>query len=164
MTTTKPLSVQEFCLVASQFATGIAIVTGNEKGKLVGFSAQSFVSLSIDPVLVLFCPQKTSTSWPRVRALGNYGINVLGANQSSTSDAFAKVGQVPQVSWMPSVKTGVPQLTDCIAFLDCSLEIEHVAGDHTMVVSSVNDAIITRPDESPLVYFRSKYGTFTPNQ
>ena len=82
-----------------QFATGVVVVAGNQAGELVGFAAQSFVSLSVNPPLVLFCPQKSSTSWPKVSTLQQFSINVLNETQRDLSEAFAIPGEVPLVEW-----------------------------------------------------------------
>lgn len=155
-----PLDPDDFRNAVSQFATGVVVVAGIDNGSLVGFAAQSFVSLSLDPPLVLFCPQKSSTSWPRIRCGRNYGINVLGAEHSEISEAFAVIGAVPDVGWMPSQQNGVPILEESIAFLDCSYSTEHSAGDHTIVVSTVNNVHVRRPEDSPLLYLRGAYGKF----
>ncbi len=160
MTNPKPFNVDDLRHAVSQFATGVVVVAGVEHGQLVGFSAQSFVSLSLNPPLVLFCPQKTSTSWPRIRSVGNYGINILSAEHNELSDAFAEIGSVPEVRWKTSPHSAVPMLEDSIAFLDCSLRTEHDAGDHTIVVSNVNDLLVGRESDEPLVYMRGVYGTF----
>ena len=150
----------DFRNAVSQFATGVVVVAGIENGSLVGFAAQSFVSLSLDPPLVLFCPQTSSTSWPRIRCQQHYGINILGAEHREISEAFAVIGAVPDVAWTPSQQNGVPMLEESIAFLDCSYSTEHSAGDHTIVVSTVNNVLVRRPDDSPLLYLRGAYGTF----
>lgn len=155
-----PLDPDDFRNAVSQFATGVVVVAGIENGSLVGFAAQSFVSLSLDPPLVLFCPQKSSTSWPRIRCGQNYGINILGAEHQEISEAFAVVGAVPDVAWSPSQQSRVPILEESIAFLDCSYSSEHSAGDHTIVISTVNDVLVRRPEDSPLLYLRGSYGTF----
>ena len=82
-----------------QFCTGVAIVTGNDGGDLVGFAAQSFVSLSLEPPLIAVCPAKTSTSWPRIRALGCFAINVLAADQQAISDVFAQAGMAAEMRY-----------------------------------------------------------------
>lgn len=150
----------DFRSAVSQFATGVVVVAGIDSGSLVGFAAQSFVSLSLEPPLVLFCPQKSSTSWPRIRCGRNYGINVLGAEHREISEAFAVIGAAPDVGWTPSQQNGVPILDENIAFLDCSYSTEHGAGDHTIVVSTVNNVLVRRPEDSPLLYLRGAYGTF----
>ena len=153
-------SPEDFRQAVSQFATGVVVVTGNGSGSLIGFAAQSFVSLSLDPPLVLFCPQKSSTSWPRIRALANFGVNVLGAERADTSEEFAVVGSVPKVEWKPAPSSGVPILEESIAFIDCTLKAEYEAGDHTIVVSNVADVQVRRPDSDPLLYLRGAYGKF----
>ena len=153
---------QDFRHAMSQFATGVVVVAGSENGELVGFAAQSFVSLSLDPPLIAVCPQKTSTSWPRIKALGQFTINVLAASQSELSNAFAVPGEVPAVTWEPSELTGMPVIDDVIMHLDCALEAEHDAGDHTIAVAKVLSVNVPRPDAGPLLYCRATYGDFSP--
>ncbi|MCY3883427.1 MAG: flavin reductase family protein [Gammaproteobacteria bacterium] len=164
MSSSLQFDLNDFRHAVSQYATGVVVVAGVENGSLTGFAAQSFVSLSLDPPLVLFCPQKSSTSWPRIRAGSNYGINILGAEHSEISEAFAVIGAVPDVSWKPSDHSGVPILDESIAFLDCSLNAEHSAGDHTIVVSTVNSVLVRRPNDSPLIYLRGEYGSFDTSE
>ena len=154
--------VGQFRHVVSHFATGVVIVSGNENGELVGFAAQSFVSLSLDPPLILFCPQRTSTSWPRIRRIGKFCINVLADNQGSVSDAFAIAGEVPDIAWHPNEETGTPLLDGVIATLDCTLNVEHEAGDHMIVVADVRGLKVVRPDLGPLLFFQGTYGHFEP--
>ena len=154
--------VAEFRHVVSHFATGVVVVSGNEDGELVGFAAQSFVSLSLEPPLILFCPQKTSTSWPRIRQLGKFCINVLAEDQGKISDAFAVAGEVPDIAWHPNETSGTPQLDGVIATLDCVLNVEHEAGDHTIVVADVVDLTVDRPELGPLLFYQGTYGHFAP--
>ena len=143
----------------SQFCTGVVIVTGANKGQLAGFAAQSFVSLSLDPPLIAVCPGKTSTSWPKIRDTGHFCINVLGHDQEEVSDAFAQSGQVADIGWTSSA-TRSPVLDNVLAYVDCSLEAEHDAGDHTIAVGRVLDIEILNADKGPLLFFRGGYGQF----
>lgn len=150
--------------MVSHFATGVVVISGNEDGELVGFAAQSFVSLSLEPPLILFCPQKTSTSWPRIRALGKFCINVLSEDQGAVSDAFAVAGEVPDILWHADPTTQTPHLEGSIATLDCSLNVEHDAGDHTIVVGNVEHLEVVRPELGPLLFYQGTYGHFAPTQ
>ena len=141
----------------SQFATGVVIVSGNQRGELVGFAAQSFVSLSIHPPMVLFCPQQTSTSWPKVRALPQFSINILNESQSALSDSFAIPGEVPNVEWTLT-KGENPVIQGSIATIECSLNTEHPAGDHSIAVANVTNYHIHDETAKPLLYFRGAYG------
>lgn len=154
--------VSEFRHVVSHFATGVVVVCGNEEGELVGFAAQSFVSLSLEPPLILFCPQKTSTSWPRIRSLGKFCINVLAEDQGKVSDAFAMIGEVADIAWHTNPSTGTPALDGVIATIDCTLNAEHDAGDHTIVVADVHGLRVDRPELGPLLFFQGAYGHFAP--
>ncbi len=139
-----------------QFCTGVVIVAGNEQGRLVGFAAQSFVSLSLAPPLIAICPAKTSTSWPRVRATGHFSVNVLAADQKAVSDVFAQVGQAADVPWTTNA-TGAPVLDGAIAYVECGLVAEHDAGDHSVVIGRVLGFGTLRPEAGPLLFFRGGY-------
>lgn len=142
-----------------QFCTGVVIVTSLSNDNLAGFAAQSFVSLSESPPLIAICPQKASTSWPKIRATGHFGINVLRSDQSEVSNAFARKGGVADIGWAKS-KTGSPILDGVIAFIDCELGAEHEAGDHTIVIGHVVDLEIIDAEAEPLLFFRGEYGQF----
>ena len=151
---------QKFRDGMSQFATGVVIVTGIESNVLVGFAAQSFVSLSLDPPLVSISPQIASTSWPRIREGHNFCINVLSEGQRDVSEAFAVVGEVASIKWQPSQASGMPVLDGSIAHIDCCIRTEHEAGDHTIVIADVIDLNVRDREARPLVYFRGNYGGF----
>ncbi len=140
-----------------QFCTGVVIVTGSENGTLVGFAAQSFVSLSLQPPLIAVCPANTSTSWPRIRALGNFSINVLADDQQAISDAFAQPGNAADTPWTTSA-SGSPIIEGVLAYVECSLYAEHTAGDHSVVLGEVLGFETLRPAAKPLLYFRGGYG------
>ena len=140
-----------------QFCTGVVIVTAAPAGELVGFAAQSFVSLSLQPPLVAVCPGKASTSWPRIRATGYFCINMLADDQQDVSDIFAQTGKAADIAWATR-RTGAPILNGAMAYVECSLAAEHDAGDHTVAVGQVHGFETLREDAKPLVYFRGGYG------
>ena len=140
-----------------QYCTGVVIVTGNANGALIGFAAQSFVSLSLEPPLVAVCPAKTSTSWPRIRTTGHFCINVLADDQEAVSEVFAQSGRAADVPWTTNA-TPAPILDGVIAYVECALDAEHDAGDHTVAYGRVLAFETLRPDARPLIYFRGEYG------
>lgn len=152
---------RDFRNAMGQFCTGVVIVTGISDGQPVGFSAQSFVSVSLSPPLVSICPARTSTSWPRLRAARNFGINILASDQFPVCAGFARTGvdKFADLSWTASSR-GVPVLGGVIGFIDCELEAEHEAGDHTLVVARVHELKVFSADSSPLLFFRGAYGDF----
>lgn len=140
------------------FATGVVVVTGLVDEQPIGFAAQSFVSLSLDPPLIAFSPAKSSLSWPKIRASRHFGINILGEDQQSVCIDMAQSGvdKFANVRWQSGL-TGAPKLHGVLAFIECSIEDEHDAGDHTIVVGRVQDCVRVESDSAPLLYFRSEY-------
>ena len=120
-------------------------------------TCQSVVSLSLEPPLVLFCPAKASTSWPRIREAGHFCINILAADQAALSAAFARSGgdKFVGVEWTPGV-TGAPVLAGTLAHVECTLEAVHDGGDHDIAVGAVVDLSVRR-DAKPLVFFRGAF-------
>ncbi len=151
---------REFRETMGQFCTGVVVVAGVDESGMTGFSAQSFVSLSLDPPLIAVCPAKSSTSWPRIRDAGGFCINVLAEGQRSVSETFAQSGQVADIGWRTGV-SGAPILDGVLAYVDCALAAEHDAGDHTIAVGRVLDIDILDVSGRPLLFFRGGYGGFT---
>jgi flavin reductase (DIM6/NTAB) family NADH-FMN oxidoreductase RutF len=152
---------REFRNTLSHFGSGVVIVTGMLSGVPAGFSAQSFSSLSLDPPLVLLCPARTSTSWPKLRQSGRFCVNILAEDQRSVCDVFAKTGidKFTALTWRKGI-TGSPVLDGVLAYIDCDLYAEHDGGDHTIVVGKVVDIAILDRTRGPLIFFRGGYGRF----
>jgi 3-hydroxy-9,10-secoandrosta-1,3,5(10)-triene-9,17-dione monooxygenase reductase component len=144
--------------VLGNFASGIVVVTAQAPAGPIGFTCQSFVSLSLEPPLVSFCPARTSSSWPRIRDVNTFCINVLAEDHEHHSAGFARSGtdKFAGVTWRES-SSGAPILDGVCAWIDCRLWREYDGGDHTIVVASVHElgADSTR---RPLLYHRGGYG------
>lgn len=147
--------------IMGHFATGVTIVTAVDGDEPVGLTAQSFTSLSLDPPLILFCPGKTSSTWPRIKQAGSFCVNILGQAQEAICRTFAASGtdKFAGVTWTPSDVTGAPVLDDVLAWVDCTLEAEHDAGDHIIVVGRVVDLSMEQ-EGKPLLFYRGGFGTF----
>jgi 3-hydroxy-9,10-secoandrosta-1,3,5(10)-triene-9,17-dione monooxygenase reductase component len=152
--------------VLGHFATGVVVVTSRagdgtaQDSELLGFTCQSFVSLSLDPPLVSFAPARTSSTWPRIREVGRFCVNVLAADHTELSDRFARPAgtgdKFAGVDWCPA-PSGAPVLEGVIAWVDCTLWAEHDGGDHTIAVGRVLD-LSADPTRPPLLYYRGRYG------
>jgi flavin reductase (DIM6/NTAB) family NADH-FMN oxidoreductase RutF/DNA-binding IclR family transcriptional regulator len=153
---------QKFRQVLGHFPTGVAVVTGMDaEGKPAGMAVGSFSSVSLDPPLVAFMPDKSSTSWPRFRDSGSFCVNILGAEQESVCRTFASKGgdKFADLAWQ-SAESGSPRLDGVLAWIDCDTEIVHEAGDHFIVIGRVRDLDIGTP-ALPLVFFQGGYGRFS---
>ncbi len=140
------------------FATGVTVITAIDDGEPVGMAANSFTSVSLEPPLVLFCAATSSTTWPRIQRSGAFTVNILGSHQEDVSRLFATRGadRFGTVAWRIGVG-GSPVLDDVLAYLDCTIDAEHDAGDHVIVVGRVLDLGITA-EASPLLFHRGTYG------
>ena len=156
-----------FALFPSGVAAISADVQGPEGSEPVVLVASSFqVGISLDPPLVLFAVQHTSTSWPRLREAaargGHLGVSVLGeahdltARQlaSKAADRFAGVETTTTGSGAKFVH-GAP------VWLECSVHSQVPAGDHDVVLLQVH-ALGNAPDTEPLVWHSSAFRTLTP--
>ncbi|MFI0479606.1 flavin reductase family protein [Actinomadura sp. 9N215] len=156
-------SQAELRAALGHFATGVAAVTGLSEGASTGLAVNSFTSVSLVPPLVSFCVAHTSLTWPRLRRSGRICVNILGEHQHETSRRLASSGgdKFRGLSWTAS-PSGLPILDESIAWLECDVETHHPAGDHDIVVARVHH-LETRANTGPLIFYRGRYGTFTPS-
>jgi flavin reductase (DIM6/NTAB) family NADH-FMN oxidoreductase RutF len=144
----------------SSWASGVSIVATRAGGLVYGMTVSSFASLSLDPPLVIACISQKSKLPPMVRESRRFAISLLCADQHDTSAAFARSGREPAPCLVGSdeeqTTAGMPVVAGAMAFLDCELHAELGVGDHTIFVGRVVEAV-TRPDKSPLVYYRRRY-------
>ncbi|MPZ73651.1 MAG: hypothetical protein GEU74_10545 [Nitriliruptorales bacterium] len=154
--------------VLGHFASGVVVVTAIDVQGPVGMTAQSFCSLSLEPPLVLFCPAKSSRSWPRIAAAQSFAVNVLDTSHATLCRQFAVSGgdKFAGVSWMPS-SMGAPLLDDAISWIECRTHAVHDGGDHHIVLGSVLSATLREGEVAeamPLVFYRGGFGTFAPHE
>jgi flavin reductase (DIM6/NTAB) family NADH-FMN oxidoreductase RutF len=144
--------------VLGHFASGVTVLTAQTPDGPIGFTCQSFSSLSLDPPLVAFAPARTSRTWPRLRDIGRFCVNVLAEEQHDVSQNFARSGadKFAGVPWTASPH-GSPVLDGVIAWIDGELWAEYDGGDHTIVVARVLD-LGASADRRPLLFHRGAYG------
>jgi 3-hydroxy-9,10-secoandrosta-1,3,5(10)-triene-9,17-dione monooxygenase reductase component len=135
------------------WATGVAFVTTQVDGTPLGLIVSSFAAVSLRPPLVSFCPARDSLTWRRMRVAGAFAVNVLGARHG----AFARRAAEPGADRFADPEA----LRDVLAVIDCDLEAEHAAGDHSIVVGRVR-RVAAAPHGHPLVYFGGRFGGFRP--
>ena len=141
---------------ASRFPTGVALVTSPGCLALV---IDSFISVSLEPPLIAFSASRTSLTWRRMRSTGRFAVNVLGAHHAEGIRARARPG-ADRFAGLPIdvAAGGVPVVHDALAALLCTLEAEHAAGDHTVVIGRVQH-VRHGADDPPLVFYGGDFGT-----
>jgi 3-hydroxy-9,10-secoandrosta-1,3,5(10)-triene-9,17-dione monooxygenase reductase component len=144
--------------VLGHFCSGVTIISAFDGSEPVGFTCQSFFSLSLDPALVAFAAGRTSTSYPRIRDVGELVINVLASDQHEVSNAFARSGtdKWAGVSWRPGPVLGHPMIDDALATLECEITDEIKCGDHFLVVARVRH-LEAASERRPLLFFQGGY-------
>jgi flavin reductase (DIM6/NTAB) family NADH-FMN oxidoreductase RutF len=148
--------------VLGHFVSGVVVVTAQGPDGPLGFTCQSFASLSLDPPLISFAPSRTSSTWPRIREVGRFCVNILAADHQEISNAFARSGtdKYAGMHWRPA-PSGAPILDGVSAWIDCTLWAEYDGGDHTIVVGRVTD-LGAEPARLPLTFYRGGYGIIPP--
>jgi flavin reductase (DIM6/NTAB) family NADH-FMN oxidoreductase RutF len=148
--------------VLGHFASGVTVVTAVTDEGPIGFTCQAFSSLSLDPPLVVFAPGRASRTWPLLRGVGCFCVNVLAEGQDAVSQNFARSGvdKFAGARWRASPH-GSPVLDDVVSWIDGELWAEYDGGDHTLAVARVVD-LGADPARRPLVYHRGSYGLLGP--
>jgi flavin reductase (DIM6/NTAB) family NADH-FMN oxidoreductase RutF len=139
------------------FPTGVVAIAAEVDGTRVGLAASTFVPVSLEPPLVSFCVQNTSTTWPKLKDLPRLGISVLGESHdeaartlaAKTGDRFAGLQTV-------STGTGAVFVEGTSVWLESSIEQLIPAGDHTIVILRISD-ITVHPEVAPIVFHRSTF-------
>ncbi|HET8925786.1 MAG TPA: flavin reductase family protein [Candidatus Acidoferrum sp.] len=161
--TTLSLTTSEFRKAMSQFATGVTVVTvEHDSNKFHGMTANSFTSVSLDPMLVLICVDHRAKSLPMLNKQKHFGVSVLKKGQEAISEYFARGTHNAETEERLSIRyrrtpSGIPVLENTLLQLACKTVASHVAGDHTIFVGEIVDAEIH--DGEPLLYFRGEYRT-----
>src|SRR3954470_13417116 len=116
---------------------GVAAVADGEPA---GMAIGSFFSISLDPPLVGFCAGTGSSTWPKLKAAGQFCVSILGDDQEEASRRVAskEADKSAGLSWDHS-PLGSPRLGGSLAWIDCTIEAVHEAGDHELVVGAVHD-------------------------
>ena len=150
----------------SRFATGVTLLTTHLDGDPVGLTANSFTSVSLEPVLVLVSVQKSARFHAAVLETGLWGVSVLAAEHEELSRTFATKGR-PQAAdqfapWPHRMgpETSCVLLTDALATFEVRTTAVHAGGDHTLLVGEVLSVGAPRPGGDPLLYHASRYRAF----
>lgn len=153
----------EFRRILGHWASGVGIVTTRTpEGRACGLTANTVTSLSLDPLLVLVCVEKSADTHDCIRSARAFAVNILGSEAERMARRFAawEIDRKFDGLAYHEEQSGSPILDDALAWVDCRLHGEYDGGDHTIFVGEVlaGDAV----EGSPLLYYRGGYGRFTP--
>ena len=147
---------REFRNALGNCATGVTIITARgPNGDLVGVTANSFNSVSLDPPLVLWSLDKGSPSLPILEDSDYFCVHILSDKQGEECMAFAKSGtdKFGAVAHSEGLG-GAPLLEGCLARFECKNVVHHDGGDHVIIVGEVEKYEVNGGD--PLIFFRGQ--------
>lgn len=158
-----PVDPDDYRRAVARFATGVTVVTTVTGSRHFALTANSFTSVSLDPLLVLVGIQKTSRFHAEVLASGVWGISVLAADMQEASRFFASQdrydAQDPFDGWKcgQGSETSVMLLDGAIATFECRTVLAYEGGDHTLLLGEVLALDAPRPRADPLLYYGGQY-------
>ena len=150
--------IASFKAAMGNYPTGVTVVTAfNPEGKPMGLTVNSFASVSLEPLLILWSIDKRVNSYNDFLKVDKFSVNILAENQSDLCNLFSsKVeDRFGQCDWQES-DLKLPILTDVLAVLQCKVFKQVEAGDHTIMIGEVID--IQNYNKEPLLYHRRTIG------
>ncbi|MER7692001.1 flavin reductase family protein [Streptomyces sp. NPDC097610] len=156
-----PDDASHFRQVLGNFPTSVVAITatlpdGRPEAMIVG----SFTSVSLEPPLVAFLADRSSRTFPKIRAAGRYCVNALASDQELLCRSMATRGadRFDGIAWRRS-PLGNPVLDGVVAWIDCELAEVVEIGDHHLAVGRVH-ALRAESAKTPLLFFRGGYGDY----
>ena len=156
-------SPREFRACLGMFATGVTIVTARKPdGELIGLTANSFNSVSLEPPLVLWSLAQAAGSMPALSTGSHYAINILAADQKGLAERFAakREGRWEGVTWTEGA-SGSPLLAGAAATFECFNRSRYEEGDHVIFVGEV-ERCSHRAGAAPLLFHGGRFYTEHP--
>ncbi|MEJ8635785.1 flavin reductase family protein [Streptomyces sp. NPDC006475] len=159
---------EDFRAAMSRLAAGVVLVTAYDaddgpRGEDVGMTATAFVSVSLEPPLVMVSLRDGSRMDDLLAEQPMWGVSVLSESQRHIAGRFAMKGRISDrllfedIPYVRGEVSGALLVGGALATLECRTEQRVVAGDHTLVIARVLEANLPSGDGGPLTYFRGRY-------
>ncbi len=143
-----------FRTAMGKFATGVTVITTEVDGEVHGMTANAFMSVSLDPKLVLISVGDKARMHDLIKRADKFAVNILSEEQKEMSMIFA--GQIKEERNVAFEDfEGTPIIKDSLVNLACNVYDTHEAGDHTLFVGEVLNLNVQ--DGEPLAFFEGKY-------
>lgn len=155
--------VDTFKKIMGEYPTGVTIVTTmNAQGIPVGLTVNSFASVSLDPLIVLWSIDKKVSSLSAFMEAEKFVVHTLATDQIDACWAFAgkEADRFSKVNWKVS-ENGLPVITDSLGILECKTIQQIDAGDHIILLGEVIE--IKKEDKNPLLYYNRNIAPIPAN-
>ncbi len=143
------------------FATGVCVMTtedpDRQTGHVIGMTANSFSSVSLDPPLIQWCIDFKAHRYAVYAEAKTFAVNILSAGQEDLSRRFARENAhiVPQEMLISDLHP--LRLREVAGFLACETYETREVGDHLVIIGRVLQ-FDQAPEQPGLTFFRGKYG------
>lgn len=162
------VNTDDFRAAMARLAAGVVLVTAHDpedgpRGEDVGMTATAFMSVSLEPPLVLVSVRIGSRMDDLLERQERWAVSVLSESQRHIAGRFALRGRISDrllfedIAYYRGGESGAPILGGALAILECETEQRVPAGDHTLIVGRVLTARTPSADGGPLTYFRGRY-------
>ena len=156
-----PLEAHAFRTVAGRYATGVAVVTAVAEGVDHAMTTNSFASLSLEPLLVLFCVDRSSRFHEAITRSDNFAVSLLAEGTEEIARWFSLKGRplVDQFQEVPHFRgeRGVPLLSGALGWIECSIDSIVSAGDHDIVIGAVQKLSLGEDGQAPLLFWKGRF-------
>jgi flavin reductase (DIM6/NTAB) family NADH-FMN oxidoreductase RutF len=152
--TTQKIDTRQFRNALGRFASGVTVLTAEAEGKLHGMTANAFISVSLDPPLILVSLDNRSNMHRILPLVRRFGISVLAEDQDAHSNHFAGHPS-PDLQVRLVHRNGVPLIGGAIAYFVVEVSDIHPAGDHTLYIARVEH--FEANEGKPLLFFSGRY-------
>jgi flavin reductase (DIM6/NTAB) family NADH-FMN oxidoreductase RutF len=153
---------QTFRQAMGRFATGVCVLSTRHQGCDVAVTVNAFMSVSLDPLLVLASLRTGGSFHGAVTQSGLWAVSILSAGAHPIATALAKSGrpaegQLLDIPFTRGVATDLPLIRDAAAWLECSTQTVQPAGDHTLFIGRVLSVALGPGDTDLLTHYRGRY-------
>ena len=153
------MNTETFKKICGNYVTGVTVICSKKNGQDFGFTANSFTSVSLDPLLILFCLHKNAKSNYALSLKNKFIVNILSDKQSEICHIFSdpNLDHKDRFKMIDSTesKNGIQIISESVAWIECDVNEKIDAGDHYIYVGKVIDGK-TISKKNPLVYHKSK--------
>jgi flavin reductase (DIM6/NTAB) family NADH-FMN oxidoreductase RutF len=148
-----------FKAVMGSVCTPVTVVTAFDGERAHGTTVSAFMSLSLDPPMVLVALDQKSDLLAVLTGASRFGINILSHAQNGVAAQFATKGgdKFAGIAWEP--RSGAPHVLASACWFACEVAQLVPGGDHTIVLGNVVETDYL--DHAPLTYHRRSFGTHT---
>jgi flavin reductase (DIM6/NTAB) family NADH-FMN oxidoreductase RutF len=152
-----------FKTALGSFAASVNVITlWDPGGQPLGMTATAFSSVSVDPLLILVCVNRSTRTYERIAETRRFGVNILGSVAREISDHCARPGadKALRPDWLTHREGWhSPALSGALAYLDCEIDQDVRAGTHAVLIATVAGIGLSSAwaHHEPLLHFRGTY-------